>query len=114
FLQQVLREESAITARFDQLVESLRAILPAFGERKAIPSWAHRPHPAAAPDGRRDGDADFGRKEYPGARPDGSAGVKVVKWFGYKLHLVVDATYELPVGFTVTTASTADISQALP
>ncbi|MDA8195589.1 MAG: DDE transposase, partial [Thermaerobacter sp.] len=31
FLQQVLREESAITALFDQLVESLRAILPAFG-----------------------------------------------------------------------------------
>ena len=119
FLQQVLREESAITALVDQLVESLREILPEFGERlamdgKAIPSWANRPNPAAAPDGRRDLDADFGRKEYRGGRPDGSAWVKVVKWFGYKLHLVVDATYELPVGFTVTKASTADISQALP
>ena len=30
---------------------------------------------------------------------------KMVKWFGYKLHLVVDATYELPVAYKVTKAS---------
>jgi hypothetical protein len=36
---------------------------------------------------------------------------KIVKWFGYKLHLVVDLTYELPVAFKVTKASDADISE---
>jgi len=29
-------------------------------------------------------------------------------WFGYKLHMVVDALYELPVSFTVTPANEAD------
>jgi hypothetical protein len=33
---------------------------------------------------------------------------KMVKWFGYKLHLVVDATYELPVAYKVTKASASD------
>ena len=33
---------------------------------------------------------------------------RVKNWFGYKLHLVVDAQYELPVGYQVTRASAAD------
>ena len=32
----------------------------------------------------------------------------MVKWFGYKLHLVVDTTYELPVAYKVTKASASD------
>ena len=35
-------------------------------------------------------------------------------WFGYTRHLIVDATYELPVAWTVTKASTADITEAEP
>lgn len=35
-------------------------------------------------------------------------------WFGYKIHLLVDATYELPIAWTVTKASTADITEAPP
>jgi len=31
--------------------------------------------------------------------------------FGYKLHLVVDALYELPVSFVMTPANEADTSQ---
>ncbi|KIO67721.1 hypothetical protein B4064_1952 [Caldibacillus thermoamylovorans] len=33
---------------------------------------------------------------------EGKLWQKNVKWFGYRLHLVVDATYELPVTFKVT------------
>jgi len=44
-------------------------------------------------------------KEYRGQNKDGSLWEKIVKWFGYKLHLVVDATYELPVAYKVTKAS---------
>ncbi len=40
--------------------------------------------------------------------PTASRG-KIVKWFGYKSHLLVDATYELPAAWTVTKAATADI-----
>ncbi|MBS3943422.1 MAG: transposase, partial [Dethiobacter sp.] len=32
-------------------------------------------------------------------------------WFGYKLHLVVDAVYELPVNFSVTKASASDLKE---
>jgi len=36
---------------------------------------------------------------------------KAVSWFGYKLHLVVDAVYELPVSFSVTKASVSDVQE---
>jgi len=44
-------------------------------------------------------------------RSDGTLWEKVVTWFGYKLHLIVDAVYELPVGFTVTRASASDVKE---
>lgn len=36
-----------------------------------------------------------------------------MRWFGYKLHLIVDSRYELPVGFELTKASESD-STKLP
>ena len=40
-------------------------------------------------------DADWGQKTTKEKREDGTLYEKVTKWFGYKLHLVVDAEYEL-------------------
>ena len=54
-------------------------------------------------DGRRDRDADWGVK---------GSGKKKRYWFGYLLHLVVDASYELPLAFEVTTASRGEQPQA--
>ena len=54
-------------------------------------------------DGRRDRDADWGVK---------GSGKKKHYWFGYLLHLVVDATYEVPLVFEVTKASTGEQPQA--
>ncbi len=34
-----------------------------------------------------------------------------MSWFGYKLHLVIDAEYELPVAFSVTKASAPEIPE---
>ena len=51
----------------------------------------------AAADGRRDTDADWGKQTFPGAAAQGQAGKKVIGWFGYKIHLLVDATDQLPV-----------------
>lgn len=53
----------------------------------------------------------YGKKEYRGITKDGNLWEKISKWFGYKLHLIVDATYELPVSYTVTKASTSDIKE---
>ena len=54
-------------------------------------------------DGRRDRDADWGVK---------GSGEKKRCWFGYLLHVVVDATYEVPLAFEVTKASTGEQPQA--
>jgi IS5 family transposase len=35
-------------------------------------------------------------------------------WFGYKLHLLIDAVYELPITFTVTPANESDTTQMGP
>lgn len=87
--------------------------MPDFGKHlavdsKAIPSFAKRKNGNQTTDGRRDTDANYGKKEYRGQNKDGSLWEKIVKWFGYKLHLVVDATYELPVAYKVMKASASD------
>jgi len=51
---------------------------------------------------------------FRGQRADGSSWEKVTKWFGYKLHLVVDSVYELPIGFELTPASSSDCPELIP
>lgn len=65
-------------------------------------------------DRRRDNDADWGKKTYRGRRDDGTSWEKVTSWFGYKLHLLVDSVYELPIGFSVTPASASDCPELIP
>lgn len=116
FLKSLMEQATVIEAMFESLVKQLQEVLPDFGKHlamdsKAIPSFANHKNKNETVDGRRDTDADYGKKAYYGVHEDGKAWEKIVKWFGYKLHLVVDATYELPVYFTVTKASTSDIKE---
>lgn len=121
FLALVVRHRKKILEIFHRLLDALAEELPDLGRRlaidsKAIPSFG-KPvsdeEKKQHPDGRRDLDADWGVKTYRGRRADGTAWEKVVKWFGFKLHLLVDSTYELPLAFGVTKASAAD-SPELP
>ncbi|KUK65386.1 MAG: hypothetical protein XD84_0590 [Desulfotomaculum sp. 46_80] len=101
---------------FEKLVEQLQELLPDFSKHlavdsKAISSAAQGKNGNQTPNGRRDTDADYGKKEYRGQNKNGSLWEKIVKWFGYKLHSVVDATYELPVAYKVTKASASDITE---
>ncbi|MDW7656442.1 MAG: transposase [Bacillota bacterium] len=89
-------------------------LLPRFGKRlamdsKYIKSFAGRENKNKKRDGRRETDADLGMKKYRGVHKDGKPWEKVVKCFGFKLHLIVDATYELPVCYQVTAASASDV-----
>lgn len=116
FLKSLMGHESMVEAMFDRLVKQIREVLPDFGKHlamdsKAISSFAKRKNKNETADGRRDTDADYGKKEYRGVHEDGTLWEKIVKWFGYKLHLIVDATYELPVMFKVTKASASDITE---
>jgi hypothetical protein len=60
---------------------------------------------AIIPQKQRVIDADIGVKTYQGKNKDGSVWEKVKTWFKYRLHLIVDANYKLPVAFSITKAS---------
>jgi hypothetical protein len=119
FLCNLMKHEKEVDGIFDSLVRMLCDELPGFGEvlaidGKALESYA-RPRRAESEkpyDGRRDIDANFGVKTYKGRNKDGSVWEKTMSWFGYKLHLIVDAVYELPVAFRVTQASRSEIKEA--
>ena len=116
FFRLLFKHAGLIDAMFDELVESLHRELPGFGrclagDGKAVPAHARAPKKDAEPrdpDGRRDIDADWGAKTKKKTRDDGTSYKKITRWFGYKLHLVVDADYELPVAYEITKASAGE------
>ena len=102
FLGQLIKKyRHYLVAIFDELKETLTEPLPYFGQDlaidgKAILSFAKRKS-KGEPDGRRDLDGNWSKKVYQGVRKDGTPWKKVTSWFGYRLHLIVDSDYELPV-----------------
>lgn len=121
FLKKLMSQQGQIDEMFDGMVEKLRAELKAFGRHLACDSKGIRTHARPRgkdalehlePDGRRDADADFGKKTYVEKRQDGTLWKRVKSWFGYKVHLVVDADYELPIAYEVTRASRPDNESA--
>jgi hypothetical protein len=110
----VLKEHVAeVQAVFQQLLRLLMAELEDFGrylahDAKAIPSCARAPKNTAAAkpaDGRRETDADWGSKTKHEINEQGVVVEKTFSWYGFKVHLIVDATYDLPVAFQLTKAS---------
>jgi hypothetical protein len=118
FLKLLFKYKADIDAMFDCLVGELKELLPDLGFSVAVDSKgvssAGRPVNKTESDGRRDRDADWGKKTYRGQREDGTLWEKVVKWFGYKIHLLVDTQYEMPIGYRVTRASESDTKHLLP
>lgn len=120
FFVNLFAHQTEIDAMFDRMVADVAEALPDLGrilavDSKAIQSAGKKPKdPKAEPDGRRDLDADWGAKTYRGTDKDGKAWEKVKHWFGYKLHLIVDATHELPIAYEVTKASVSDPTRLLP
>lgn len=96
FFKKLDRHFDLILLMFHDLVDKLKQHLPDLGRHlaadgKAIPSCR-----------KSDLEAAVGRKESLGS--DGVTKI-TYEWFGYKLHLLCDATYELPLAFEVTTAA---------
>ena len=117
FLANLFEHQDLINEIFERLVTLCYELLPGFGKHlaldgKAIDSYAKRINKNQKEDGRRDLDADYGAKSYRSKHEDGTPWEKITYWFGYKLHLLVDTDYELPVAYELTTASDAEINQA--
>jgi hypothetical protein len=92
---------------FAELVRRLKELLPWFGERLATDST--KLHSQA--NGRKasvDVDASWKKYEHTHTNEKGQKWKASVTWFGYKLHLIVDALYELPIAELVTTARDND------
>lgn len=109
FLCKLLEQEPLIREMFDTLLKELMTLSPRFGthlagDGKAIHSFG-KPSKKQDGDKRREEDADWGVKKYTGTDENGKAWEKIKSWFGFRLHLIVEAEAELPVAYTVTKAS---------
>ncbi|MDA2925331.1 transposase [Acidobacteria bacterium AH-259-L09] len=116
FLKKLMEEKEEVDQILHREVEELKELLPDFGESLAVDSKALESHARGRKDPKESSDpeADWGSKKKRVKRSDGSLWEKVTSWFGYKLHLVVDSHYELPVGFKITRASASDSPELLP
>jgi hypothetical protein len=115
-LKKLMKKQYLLDEMFEGLIEELKNYLPDLGRHLAIDSKAIKSYAKGKKDSQESSDpqADWGKKTYKGKREDGSLWEKVTSWFGYKLHLLVDTTYELPMGYRVTKASRHDSEELLP
>jgi hypothetical protein len=109
FLANLVKHEPLIRGMFDCLVKEVTTIFPDLGkdlagDGKAIQSFG-KPSKKRNGDKRQEEDADWGSKKYHGVDGNGKVWEKVKSWFGFRLHLIVDATAELPIAYAVTKAS---------
>jgi hypothetical protein len=96
---------------FDTMVSRLGIAIPDFGKDTAGDSTSlagraaesEKLKEAEAKDGLPQ--PTGGRKEY---KDDDGTVTKVVEWFGYKLHLLVDVKHEVVLSFHITDTKTGD------
>jgi hypothetical protein len=96
---------------FDHMVKRLGAAIPDLGKRTAGDSTGLAGRRDSSPERAQaeidDGlpQASGGRKEY---KDDAGTVTKVVEWFGYKLHLLVDVTHEVTLAYQITDTKAGD------
>jgi IS5 family transposase len=113
FLKKLVEHEDLLEKCFADLVKEARQLLPGFGTKLAVDSTdikaysnGHRQNPS-------DKEARWGAKGagHHSGPVKGDKQRDLYYWFGYKLHLVVDALYELPVSFVLTPANESDTTR---
>lgn len=109
FLAKLYGLRRLIDAMFHELVETVGALLPDFGKELAVDGKAIQTH------GLKDADAAWSaKKTYLTAGANGKTHKHTKWWFGYKLHLMVDVNYELPVAFELTRADVSETTRLMP
>lgn len=113
FLQNLKKSQKELEKMFTGLVQYMYDHLEHFGEilmvdGKAIQSFGTKISKNNKSGERGEHDADWCKKQYSASGPNGESIIKTKKWFGFRLHLIADATYELPVAFSVTKASNSE------
>ena len=113
FLKNLLLCKEELDEMFDSMVRFMYENLEHFGETlmvdgKAIQSFGTKLSDNKKSGNRGEKDADWCRKQYTCSGANGEKVVKTKKWFGFRLHLIADAAYEMPVAFAVTKASCSE------
>lgn len=113
FLKNLKQCQSELDEMFTNLVLYMYENLEDFGEilmvdGKAIQSYGTKQSENKKSGERGEHDADWCKKQYSASGPNGERVIKTKKWFGFRLHLIADAAYELPVAFSVTKASNSE------
>lgn len=125
FLSRLVGNEALLEECLANLVQRFAALAPGFGEVVAIDSTDIHAYSRGKKSGAADPDAAWGAKgtkDSKSRRAKQAIVPKEVKqkttkekdkyyWFGYKLHLLVDGKYEVPIAATVTPANTPDTKQ---
>jgi IS5 family transposase len=109
FLKKLVEHDDLLEKCFADLVKEARKLLPGFGTNLAVDSTDIKAHSNGHRQKPSDKDARWGAKgagHHCGPSKDKQR--DLYYWFGYKLHLVVDALYELPVSFKLTPANESD------
>ncbi len=118
FVASVVAQRRRIEAMFAELVGRLTTLRPDLGEElafdgKAVPSFSTGRRRGSA-GATSDPEAAWGTKTSRGTDTGGKAREKVTRWFGYQLHLVVDARHEVPVAYEVRPASVSEVTRLVP
>ncbi len=118
FMNSLISCSEEVEEIFIKLNWLLSAELPDLGKNlaidgKAVSSVASKTGKCDADDRRGEHDANWGVKSYVINKKDGSVERKNKSWYGFKIHTVVDSTYELPLAFSLTKASEAEQPEAL-
>jgi hypothetical protein len=96
---------------FDHLVQRLGLAVPNLGEHSAGDATSLNGRAKKNPQLRQDEikqglpQPSGGRKEY---KDDDGNVTKVVEWFGYKIHLVVDVKHEVSLGYRISDTKSGD------
>lgn len=127
FLSRLVKHEELLDECIDDLVRRFAALARSFGESVAVDSTDAHAYSRGKKQGASDPDASWGAKgskegrskgrkgkeESKGGKTEGGKKKKMDKeglywWFGYKVHLLVDTKYEVPIAAMVSTAKEND------
>lgn len=114
FISRLMEYESETEEIFQALVKTMYERLPDFGETcamdgKIIEAYASSLSKEKSKDRRADQDAAHTAKTY--TSEDGTK-TTTRYFYGYRVHLLCDCKYELPIRYTVTSANKGEVSEA--
>lgn len=111
FLAKLVAHEDLVEVCFESMVERLRHLLPGFGQKLVVDSTDIKAFSNGHRRQKSDPDARWGAKGTAEQKQEQGRKRDLYYWFGYKLHLLVDGIYELPLSFSITPANVSDTQQ---